>query len=69
MIEGYDREFKITDDEREIIYYLVAMRLVTSIIMTSHSAKLFPENEYILISQKSARALLKKLEDEKYILA
>ncbi|MDG0972473.1 MAG: phosphotransferase [Porticoccaceae bacterium] len=69
MIEGYDREFKITDDEREIIYYLVAMRLVTNIIMTSHSAKLFPDNEYILISQKSARALLKKLENEKYILA
>jgi Ser/Thr protein kinase RdoA (MazF antagonist) len=69
MIEGYDREFKITDTERKIIYYLVAMRLVTSIIMTSHSAKLFPENKYILISQKSARALLKKLEDEKYILA
>ena len=69
MIEGYDREFKITDNEREIIYYLVAMRLVTSIIMTSHSAKLFPENKYILISQQSARALLKKLEDEKYILA
>lgn len=45
------------------------MRLVTSIIMTSHSAKLFPENKYILISQQSARALLKKLEDEKYILA
>jgi Ser/Thr protein kinase RdoA (MazF antagonist) len=69
IIEGYDREFKLEDAEREILYYLVAMRLVTNITMTSHTAKLFPENEYILFSQKSARALLKKLEQEKYILA
>jgi hypothetical protein len=47
----------------------MAMRLVTKITMTSYAARLFPENVYILISQKSARALLKKLEIEKYILA
>jgi Ser/Thr protein kinase RdoA (MazF antagonist) len=69
MIEGYHREFKLEEKEREILYYLMAMRLVTSITMSSHNAKLFPDNEYILISQKPALALLKKLEDEKYILA
>jgi len=69
IIEGYNREFKLEDEEREIIYYLMAMRLVTSIIMTSHTAKKFPDNDYILISQKPARALLKQLEAEKYILA
>ena len=56
------------DEEREMLNSLMAMRLVTNITMTSHSAKMFPDNEYILISQKPARALLKKLEDEKYIL-
>lgn len=69
MIEGYHREFKIEEKEREILYYLMAMRLVTSITMSSHSAKLYPDNEYILVSQKPARALLKRLEDEKYIMA
>lgn len=69
IIAGYDSEFKLADEEREILYYLMAMRLVTSITMTSHSAKLFPDNDYILISQKPAQALLKKLEQEKYILA
>ncbi len=68
MREGDHREFKLKDEEQEIIYYLMAMRLVTSIIMTSHMAKKFPDNEYILISQKPARALLKQLEEEKYIL-
>jgi Ser/Thr protein kinase RdoA (MazF antagonist) len=69
MIEGYHREFKLEEKEREILYYLMAMRLVTSITMSSHNAKLFPDNEYILVSQKPARVLLKKMEDEKYILA
>jgi len=69
MIEGYDCEFKLEEKEREILYYLMAMRLVTSITMSSHGAKLYPDNEYILIAQKPALVLLKKLEDEKYILA
>ena len=69
IIEGYDNEFKLQQEEREILYYLMAMRLVTNITMTSYAARLFPENVYILISQKPARALLKKLENEKYILA
>ena len=69
IIEGYDNEFKLQQEEREILYYLMAMRLVTNITMTSYAARLFPENVYILIAQKPARALLKKLENEKYILA
>ena len=69
MIEGYHREFGLEEKERDILYYLMAMRLVTSITMSSHNAKLFPDNEYILVSQKPARVLLKKMEDEKYILA
>ena len=69
IIEGYDNEFKLLNEEREILYYLMAMRLVTNITMTSYAARLFPENVYILIAQKPARALLKKLENEKYILA
>ncbi|PCJ48441.1 MAG: hypothetical protein COA74_08580 [Gammaproteobacteria bacterium] len=68
IIAGYDREFTLEDEEREILYYLMAMRLVTSITMSSHSAKLYPDNDYILISQKPARELLKKLEQKKYIL-
>lgn len=68
IIEGYEKEFAILDEEREILIYLMAMRLVTTITMSSYSSKLQPENEYILIAQKPALILLKKLEDEKYIL-
>ncbi len=68
IIDGYTKEFPLEEAETDILYYLMAMRLVTSITMTSHSAKQHPDNKYILVSQKPARALLKKLEDEKYIL-
>ncbi len=68
IIHGYEQEFEILDEEREILIYLMAMRLVTSITMSSYSFKLHPDNEYILIAQKPARVLLKKLEDENYIL-
>ena len=68
IIQGYEQEFETLDEEREILIYLMAMRLVTSITMSSYSFKLHPDNEYILIAQKPARVLLKKLEDENYIL-
>ena len=68
IIEGYDREFKLEVEEQEILYHLMAMRLVATISMSSHNAKLQPDNEYILVSQEPARVLLKQLEEEKYIL-
>ena len=68
IIDGYTKEFPLEEAEIDILYYLMAMRLVTSITMTSYSAKQHPDNKYILISQNPARALLKKLEDEKYVL-
>jgi Ser/Thr protein kinase RdoA (MazF antagonist) len=67
IIEGYTKEFPLEKSEIDILYYLMAMRLVTSITLTSHSAKQHPDNKYILISQKPARVLLKKLEDENII--
>jgi len=68
IIEGYEKEFPLLEEEREILNYLMTMRLVTNIIMTSHQGKQQPDNTYILISQAPARALLKRLEEEKYIL-
>ncbi|WP_457551130.1 phosphotransferase [Desulfobacula sp.] len=67
IIDGYTREFPLEEAEIDILYHLMAMRLVTTITMTSHSEKQHPNNKYILISQKPARALLKKLEDENII--
>lgn len=69
MIAGYVAEFELFSEELDIIYYLAAMRLVTNITMTSHQSKQQPDNEYILIAQGPAKKLLKRLEDEKYIMS
>lgn len=68
MIEGYLAEFPLTEDEMSILYNLAAMRLVTNICMTSHQSKQQPDNDYILVAQGPAKILLKRLEDEKYIM-
>jgi Ser/Thr protein kinase RdoA (MazF antagonist) len=68
IIEGYEREFKLEKEEREILFYLMAMRLVTTITMSCHNAKLQPDNKYLLVTQKPARVLLRQLEEGKYIL-
>ena len=69
IIEGYEREFELEREEREILFYLMAMRLVTTITMSCHNAKLQPDNKYLLVTQKPARVLLRQLEEQKYILA
>lgn len=68
IIDAYDKEFKVLDEEREILFYLMAMRLITSITMSSYNATLYPENEYLLVAQAPGLILLKQLEDEKFIL-
>ncbi|MCP3673010.1 MAG: phosphotransferase [Gammaproteobacteria bacterium] len=68
ILQGYTREFPLDATELEVLPNLIAIRLTQSILMSSHRAKLFPDNEYITISQKPARALLKKLYDEPFTL-
>lgn len=62
IIAGYQSEFKIQKEEFEVLFDLVGMRLISSIILSSKRAKQFPDNLYILASQKPAKVLLKKLE-------
>ena len=69
LIGAYDKEFKILDEEREILFDLMAMRLITTVTMSSYNATLYPENDYILVAQKPGIAHLKQLEDENYILS
>lgn len=62
MVKGYNQEFKLEADEVDVLFDLVAMRLINSIVMSSKGVKEFPDNKYILISQKPARILLQKLD-------
>ena len=56
MIAGYHVVEPLLDTEMELLTDLIRTRLITSLLIGSYRATLFPENrEYLLISQQSAR--------------
>ncbi len=60
IVEGYHSQFPLLDKELELLYYLVAMRLVISVSKSAINKEKEPDNEYLLISEKPAWELLKK---------
>ncbi|MFK7921009.1 MAG: aminotransferase class III-fold pyridoxal phosphate-dependent enzyme [Bacteroidia bacterium] len=58
--EAYHLEFPLEEREIAILYYLVAARLCTSVCMSAHSRHLFPDNDYIAISEAPAWTLLQQ---------
>ncbi|WP_170113032.1 aminotransferase class III-fold pyridoxal phosphate-dependent enzyme [Ahniella affigens] len=62
LIRAYTAEFPLQAAEASVLFDLVAARLAMSVCISSHRAKDFPDNPYLLISQRSAFALLAKLD-------
>jgi len=60
IIKGYHEQFPLKQEELELLYTLVAIRLIISITKSGINKIKEPENEYLLISEKPAWALLKK---------
>lgn len=64
MIAGYHTVVSLLDTEMKLLTDLIRTRLVTSLLIGSYRATLFPENrEYLLISQQSSRNFLNKLKN------
>ena len=62
VITGYTARFPLLAEELEILFDLVAMRLVMSVCISSNRARDFPDNDYLTISQQPAFDLLRKLD-------
>jgi 4-aminobutyrate aminotransferase-like enzyme/Ser/Thr protein kinase RdoA (MazF antagonist) len=62
IIEGYVSEFPITEDEAELVFDLMRMRLAASVCISSRRARENPENAYLKVSQAPAFALLERLD-------
>ena len=60
VISGYHSIFALQPKELEMLYNLVAMRLVISLTKSAINKQKEPENEYLLISEKPAWELLEK---------
>lgn len=62
MIAGYHSIEPLQDIEMELLTDLIRTRLITSLLIGSYRAILFPENrEYLLISHRSAKNFLLNL--------
>jgi hypothetical protein len=62
LIAGYAAACPLQPDEAEVVFDLVAARLAMSVCVSSHRAKEFPDNEYLLVSQAPALRLLARLD-------
>ena len=61
VVEGYTREFALTEEELEALWPLVLMRLCMSVCLAAYQQLRRPENEYLQISQQSIAVNLPRL--------
>ena len=61
IVASYSGEFPLTEQEVEVLFDLIRLRLVMSLCISSRRARLFPDNSYLRISQVPAAALLRRL--------
>ncbi|GGX11854.1 aminotransferase class III-fold pyridoxal phosphate-dependent enzyme [Aquimarina muelleri] len=60
ILQGYYSSFPLSEDELKHLYISIAMRLVISVTKSAINKTQEPDNEYLLISEKSAWEVLKK---------
>ena len=60
LIKGYHKVNPLKEQELDILYYLVAARLCTSVCNSAYAKNLKPDSEYITVSEKTAWDLLRK---------
>ena len=61
VVKGYTSEFELLDEEMEMLWPLVRLRLAMSVCIAAYQLREQPENEYLRISQKSIEVTLPRL--------
>ncbi|MEM7292248.1 MAG: aminotransferase class III-fold pyridoxal phosphate-dependent enzyme [Pseudomonadota bacterium] len=61
VVSHYVAEFPLQEIEAEVLFALIEARLAMSVAISAQRAQQFPDNEYLLVSQAPALALLRKL--------
>jgi 4-aminobutyrate aminotransferase-like enzyme/Ser/Thr protein kinase RdoA (MazF antagonist) len=61
VVKGYHQSYPLTENEVELIYYLIAARLCISVTQSAWNASLDTQNEHHFITEKPAWDLLFKL--------
>lgn len=61
VVEGYQEVRRLTDLEKRVLKNTVCARICQSLVLGAYSHLHDPENEYLLVTQKSGWTLLKEL--------
>ncbi|MCP4150782.1 MAG: aminotransferase class III-fold pyridoxal phosphate-dependent enzyme [bacterium] len=61
MVTGYHKEFPLMGCEPDLLYFMIAARLCTSILGSAQQLKLEPDNEYLKVSVAPSWAALERL--------
>src|SRR5207244_4418712 len=61
VVAGYHAAFPLTEAELEALFPLICIRLCISVTNSAYQQQAEPENEYLMISERPAWALLEKL--------
>lgn len=60
FLKGYHSRFPLLPEELEILYYLIAARLCTSVCQSAQAKKATPDNPYLSVSEQAAWDTLHK---------
>jgi len=60
MVNAYHQNLALEIEEIDVLYYLIAARLCTSVIQSAKTKKEKPDNTYITVSEDGAWQMLKK---------
>jgi Ser/Thr protein kinase RdoA (MazF antagonist) len=61
VVEGYTSEFALLDEELEMLWPLVRLRLAMSVCIAAKQLREQPENEYLRISQRAIEKSLPRI--------
>ena len=61
VLKGYHESFQFSEKELKFSIYLVCLRLSISVTMAAYRKKLFPQNEYITVSEAPAWEFLRRM--------
>ena len=61
IIDGYESEFSLLEQEKKILWRLVRLRLAMSVCMAAYQIRKEPENEYLRISQRAIEESLPRI--------
>ena len=64
VLRHYNSVYKLNKFELQAVVYLMCLRLCITVLMASWRKKLFPDNQYLSISEASAWKLLRMLEKQ-----